>query len=284
MTFFNQGAEIFVPDAGESQEALKRTTDLCIVAHQDDIEIMAYGPIAICFGKADRHFTGVVVTDGSGSPRSGVYADYTDEDMKAVRATEQKNAALIGRYSAQILLCHSSGNVKKPGNRALIDELKQIISTCAPEALYTHNLADKHDTHVSVVLRVIEALREIPPDKRPKKVISMEGWRGLDWLCDEDKSVHDTGAYPNLSSALLGVYDSQISGGKRYDLASLGRRQANATFLASHAVDELESATYGLDITELVNSDISEADFIGACIDRFRKDVTERIIKFSKSR
>ena len=281
MILFNKAAEIFVPNASDPHKALAQTTDLCIGAHQDDIEIMAYGPIANCYGKADRHFTGVVVTDGSGSPRSGIYADYTGEDMKAVRAAEQKNAALIGRYCAQILLSYTSSNVKDPNNRTLVGELRQIILTCAPDTLYTHNLADKHDTHVSVTLRVIDALRAIPESKRPKKIVSLEGWRALDWLCDEDKVVHDTGAYPNLSAALLGVYDSQISGGKRYDLAALGRRQANATFLSSHAVDELESAGYGLDITALVNSDASPQDFIGAYIDKFKKDVIERIAKFS---
>ena len=61
---------------------------------------MAYGPIADCFGKKDKWFTGVVVTDGAGSPRSGLYADYTDEDMKAIRIVEQKKAAFVGEYSA----------------------------------------------------------------------------------------------------------------------------------------------------------------------------------------
>ena len=281
MKLSNKAAEIFVPDGSDPHKALAQTTDLCIGAHQDDLEIMAYGPIVSCYDKTDRHFTGVVVTDGGGSPRSGIYADYTDEDMKAVRAVEQKNAALIGRYCAQILLSYASSSVKDPGNRTLIDELRQIILTCAPDTLYTHNLADKHDTHVSVVLRVIEALREIPQGKRPKKIVSLEGWRSLDWLCDEYKVVHNTGANPNLSAALLKAFESQISGGKRYDLATLGRRQANATFLSSHTTDEMESAGYGLDITMLVNSDVNPQDFIGTYIDKFKKDVFERIAKFS---
>ena len=36
-------------------------------------------------------------------------------------------------------------------------------------------------------------------------------------------------------AALIGVFDSQIAGGKRHDLAVLGRRRANATYNASHA-------------------------------------------------
>ena len=46
---------------------LEETTHLCIAAHQDDVEIMAAAPILECFGKSDKHFTAVVVSDGAGS-------------------------------------------------------------------------------------------------------------------------------------------------------------------------------------------------------------------------
>jgi len=238
---------------------------------------MAYGPISTCYGNPDKHFTGVVVTDGGGSPRIGVYANYSDDDMKRVRVDEQKTAAIIGRYLAQVFLAHKSGDVKDPTNRAIVEEIKSLILDCAPENLYTHNLADKHDTHVAVCMHVIRALREIPPEKRPKKIVTMEVWRGLDWLCDEDKVVHDTGAYPNVASALVGIYDSQVSGGKRYDLATQGRRLANATFFASHAVDDYEGIAFGLDITELVNSDADPVEFIAMYIDKFKADVLKRV-------
>jgi len=238
---------------------------------------MAYGPISMCYGNPSRHFTGVVVTDGGGSPRSGVYANYTDEDMMKIRISEQKTAAEIGRYLAQICLSYKSSDVKDPTNRNLTDELKALILAASPEVLYTHNLADKHDTHVAVCLHVIKALRDISPEKRPQKIVSMEVWRSLDWLCDEDKVVHDTGLYPNVSAALIGVYDSQISGGKRYDLAIQGRRLANATLLASHSVDNYQSLEFGLDITDLVNSDANPAEFICMYIDRFKADVVKRI-------
>ena len=275
--FSNKAAEIFAPGQADPFGALPKTTHLCIAAHHDDIEIMAYGPISQCYGKADKHFTGVVVTDGAGSPRSGVYANYDEEQMKEIRVVEQKSAAQIGRYLAQVFLAYPSSGVKDPTNRVLINEIKDLILACSPEVLYTHNLADKHDTHVAVCLHVIRALREIPPEKRPKRIETMEVWRGLDWLCDEDKLVHDTGEYPNVSAALLGVYDSQISGGKRYDLATQGRRLANATFFASHAVDEYESICFGLDITKLVNSDAHPADFITQYIDNFKNDVLKRV-------
>jgi len=279
MKLFNSSAEIFAKTDAET--ALKRTTALSIGAHQDDLEIMSYGAIANCYGQADKHFTGVVVTDGDGSPRIGVYGTYTNDEMKKVRVVEQKNAAAIGDYSAVVLLSYKSGEVKDPTNQTLINEIKELILTCEPEILYTHNLADKHDTHVAVAMHVIRALREIPVEKRPKKIVSMEVWRSLDWLNDEDKYVEDTAKFPNIASALLGVFDSQVSGGKRYDLAALGRRVANATFFASHSVDEFESASFGLDITELVNSDAKPVDFILKHIEKFKDEVKNRVENFS---
>jgi len=282
MKFNKAGAQIFVPDSVEAEAALERTTALCVAAHQDDIEIMAFGPIAECFGKQDAWFTGIIATDGAGSPRSGVYERFTDEEMKTVRAGEQNAAAAIGRYSAAVQLAYPSGEVKDPANAALPDELEALFKRCGPDTVYTHNLADKHDTHVAVALRVIAALRRLPENARPRKVYSLEVWRGLDWLCDADKSIFDTSSHQNLAASLLGVYDSQIAGGKRYDLAALGRRAANATFFASHGVDECDSMIYGLDITELVfDSGIKAADFICAAIDRFKEEVRERITRFN---
>lgn len=281
MQLNKNNAQIFIPDNTPENQALARTTALCIATHQDDIEIMAFGPIAECFGKDDKWFTGVVVTDGAGSPRSGIYEKFTDEEMKTVRATEQKTAASIGKYSAQFLLAYPSSEVKDPKNDALVNELKSIIEECRPEIIYTHNFADKHDTHVAVALRVISAVRLLSAEYKPKKVYSLEVWRGLDWLCDEDKAVFDTSNHKNLAASLLGVYDSQIEGGKRYDLAALGRRTSNATFFASHDVDSSDSMSYGLDITDLVlNKSLSPEELIVKYIDKFKDEVISRIERF----
>ncbi len=75
MKFHMKTAEIYVPDNRPVSEALERTTHLCIAAHQDDIEIMAAQPILECFQRQDAWFSGVVVTDGRGSPRDHIYAD-----------------------------------------------------------------------------------------------------------------------------------------------------------------------------------------------------------------
>lgn len=277
MKFNNANAELFIPNGMDEIAAVERTTDLCIAAHQDDIEIMAFGPIAKCYGQRDLWFTGCVVTDGAGSPRAGVYENYTNDEMKAVRVTEQKNAACAGGYTAQFLLSYTSSEVKDGSNIKTVEEIAEIIKACRPETVYTHNLADKHDTHVAVAMRTIAAIRSLPEEYRPKKVYSLEVWRSLDWLCDSDKACFDTSKHENIASAVLGVHDSQISGGKRYDLAAMGRRVANATFFESHATDDCNSMSYGLDITDLCFAEGDMNEFIQSYINKFAAEVADRI-------
>ena len=273
---------IYIPDGTEEKKAITRTTHLAISAHQDDIEFMAYAPIAEGFGKADKWFSGVVVTDGAGSPRSGLYADYTDEEMKEVRITEQKKAAAVGEYSFQMLLGHPSKEVKDPKNIAIVREIAEIIREAKPKYLYTHNLADKHDTHVATALKVIAALRTLSHEERPEKVYGCEVWRDLDWLCDDEKVYLDCGPHPNLMRCLSAVFDSQIAGGKRYDLAAEGRRLANATFSASHACDTYSALNYAMDLTPLMDQSVDIADYIAGYIDRFKVNVKETIGRFMK--
>ena len=93
MKFTLDSAHVFVPDDLPPQNALARTTHLAIGAHQDDLEIMAIDGILQCFQRSDRWFTGVVVTNGSGSPRDGLYKNYTDTEMRAVRIREQDSSS-----------------------------------------------------------------------------------------------------------------------------------------------------------------------------------------------
>jgi LmbE family N-acetylglucosaminyl deacetylase len=159
MRLHNSGADVFVPDGLDPEAALGRTTHLCICAHQDDIEIMAYHGIAECFGQKEQWFTGVVVTNGAGSPRSGIYGQYTDLEMQKVRLTEQRKAAYVGEYACQIQLGFTSAQVKDPNETKVIEDLSQVLRAARPSFVYLHNPADKHDTHIGVVLRSIAALR-----------------------------------------------------------------------------------------------------------------------------
>jgi len=282
MQLHNHGAEIYVPDGSPVDAALSRTTHLGVSAHQDDLEIMAYHGILECFGKPDKGFAGVTVTNGSGSPRDGLYGKYTDEEMQVVRRKEQKKAAFIGEYSAHVFLDYSSGAVKDPANTQVVEDLKKVITACKPQVIYTHNLADKHDTHVATTLRIIRALRELPGDSRPLHLYGCEVWRNLDWLNDNDKVVFNVEAHENLAMSLVGVFDSQVAGGKRYDLATMGRRRANATYLASHGVDESTSLIFATDLTPLIeNRQLEAGQYIQGFINRFAEEVSRRIAKLA---
>ena len=272
----NEEARVFVPGGEKAAEAAGKTTHLAISAHQDDIEIMAYSGVSDCYGIRDKFFTGVVVTNGGGSPRSGIYADYTDQEMISVREDEQNAAAAAGGYAAMFHLKYPSSSVKDAAAAGVRDDLKEILLAARPKVVFTHNLADMHDTHVAVALRVIAALRELRGIYSPEKLYGMEVWRSLDWC--GDKILFDTSGHPNLAAALLGVYDSQICGGKRYDLATLGRRSANATFNESHSVDEVSSGSFGIDMTSLIHGE-SISGFILNKIDLFKEDVARRMEK-----
>lgn len=282
MKFHNPESEIYVPDGSPAGQAVARTTHFGIGAHQDDLEIMAYHGILECFGRQYKHFTGVTVTNGAGSPRDDLYASYSDEDMQKVRRVEQRKAAYVGEYSAQAFLDYTSGAVKDKNNPDVVADLKQLLSAAKAKIVYTHNLADKHDTHVGVALRVIQAIRSLPAGARPEKLYGCEVWRGLDWLNDNDKVLFDVSAHENLAMSLVGIFDSQICGGKRYDLATAGRRRANATYFASHATDVAESVIFGIDLTPLVTDDkLDPAKYITSFIERFSQEVSARVAKFS---
>jgi LmbE family N-acetylglucosaminyl deacetylase len=282
MRFHNAAADLFVPDGSAPEAALARTTHLCIAAHQDDIEIMAYHGIAECFGRKDRGFTGVVVTNGAGSPRAGIYGQYTDEEMQKVRLIEQRKAAYVGEYACQIQLGFTSSQVKNANEPAVVDDLAAILRATRPKVVYLHNLADKHDTHIAVSMRAIAALRAVRGETQPEKVYGCEVWRDLDWMPDEDKQALPVSARSNIAASLVGVFDSQVTGGKRYDLATAGRRLAHATYYASHGTDEESALSFAMDLTPLVRDPaLPVAEYVLAFIDRLRADVGKRIASVS---
>jgi LmbE family N-acetylglucosaminyl deacetylase len=277
MQFHLPTAEVFIPDGLPVEQALQRTTHMAISAHQDDIEIMAATPILECFQQDDKWFTGVVVTDGRGAPRDGLYARTTDEELRLVRFKEQRKAAIVGEYGAQVLLDYPSKTVKDGTNRQPVDDLAALLKGAHPQFVYTHNLADKHDTHVGVALKVIAAIRSLPEVERPQKLYGCEVWRDLDWMVDSDKVAFVLSEHESLQAALLGVFDSQIAGGKRYDLATMGRRRANATYLQSHGVDEAAGMSFGMDLTPLIREPQKEIlAFVQEHVARFAQDITDR--------
>jgi len=282
MDFASKKADIFVPDGASLETALARTTHMGIGAHQDDLEIMAFHGILECVRAGTKGFFGVVVSDGAGSPRMGSYADVTDGEMQKIRNKEQQKAASIGNYSASIVLGHPTSSLKDPNNGNAVRDLHSLLNAAKPSVVYTHNLADKHDTHVAVALHTIKAIREMAPAERPKKVYGCEVWRGLDWMDDADKAAMNVSGADDLAASLIRVHDSQVAGGKRYDLATLGRRQANATYFAAHSTDEADMLIFAMDLTPLVSGDETGIPaFIARHTEKFSRDIADRLSRLS---
>jgi len=282
MQFRSRKGDLFVPDSTDHVAALGRTTHMAVGAHQDDLEIMAYHGISACFRSRSKWFTGVVATDGSGSARTGIYETCSDDAMQRIRQDEQRKAALLGEYSTLAQLGWSSAAVKADATGKVVADLADLFAAAGPETVYLHNPADKHDTHVALAIRAIEALRKLDEPVRPRKVYGCEVWRDLDWLVDDEKITLPVDERPSLAAALVAIFDSQISGGKRYDLATAGRRLAHATYHESHETDSRRALTYAIDLTPLVHDrTLSIVDFTLRHVDRFRDDVAHRLASMS---
>lgn len=274
MKLHRPNADIFIPDGTPLPAALARTTHMGIGAHQDDLEFFAVHGILASFASADRWFTGVTVTDGAGSARAGDYERFTDDEMIEVRRGEQRKAAVIGEYAAMLQLDYPSAMIKDRDHPGPVEDLVAILNAARPQVLYLHNPADKHATHVAVLARCLWAVRRLPREARPAKIYGCEVWRDLDWLPEGKKVALPVTDRTNLQAALNGVFDSQISGGKRYDLAVMGRRLAHATFHESHATDKERGVVFAVDLTPLAEDEtLSLENFTLQLIDEFRADV-----------
>lgn len=84
---------------------------------------------------------------------------------------------MLGNYSMHVFLRYPSSVVKDNNNPAPIEEIKSLVKATSPTIIYTHNLADKHPTHVAVAGNTIKALRELANDLKPKKLFGREVWR-----------------------------------------------------------------------------------------------------------
>lgn len=278
MIELNPLARLFIPDDLGAVEALRRTTHLGIGAHADDLEFMAFHGILACFDNPDRWFGGVTVTDGRSSSRAGRFRDWTDAQIAAERIREQEAAAVLGQYAFVAQLGHGSAAVRDPSLPAVREELRRLLVASRPDVVYLHNLADKHDAHVGCALRALEAIRLLPRADRPTKVYGCEVWRDLDWLVDGEKTALPVSERPELARALNAVFATQIEGGKRYDLAVLGRRAAHATFNNAHATDRETALQWAMDLTPLADDEsLDPVTYVTGFVDRLKEDIRLRL-------
>ncbi len=189
----------------------------------------------------------------------------------------------MGGYAAILQLGHPSAEVRGSGRRSLTSDLLQILKAAKPRVLYLHNPADRHETHVAVLLASLAALRQLPPADRPAEIYGCEVWGDLDWVPSERVIRLPCPAPAEFGPSLLRVFRSQVDG-KRYDLAAAGRRRAQATFADAYTPDQAEEVVLALDLKPLVeNSRLTLAEFVSSLTDEFQKQTLERIRRLESS-
>lgn len=268
MKFSNASARLFTPRAGDAGALFAQASHIAVGAHPDDLEFMSGH--AILAGAKAAGFAGVTCEAGSENPAEQV-----------VRLKEQEDAARLGNYLAVATLSHLSKDLKAGRRAPLVADLKTLFATAKPQAVYTHNPADKHDTHVAVCVSVVEALRSLPADRRPARLYGCEVWRGLDWVVDAEKTRFDVSDGMGHLAKLMKAYPSQLQG-KAYDLALDGRKRANATFFDARSNDQMTHCEYALDMTELLtNTTLAVEAWIDRHLESLRSDVKARIARIS---
>ena len=278
MKFSQPGADLFLSQKGNSQQTLATTTHLGIGAHADDLEILAFPGITACLNHSTQRFSGVVVTNGAGAPRSGSYSQTPDQELIRLRQEEQRQAAKLGQYASVIQLGFPSAEIRHGPNPALVGDLLQILKATAPQVLYLHNPADRHETHLAVLSASLAALRQLPASSRPKEIYGCEVWGDLDWVPSSKIVRLSCPAPEDFGPSLLRCFRSQVEGGKRYDLAAAGRRRAQATFADAYSPDQAQEVVLALDLLPLLESGApSLAEFVSGLINEFREQATDRI-------
>ena len=278
MKFSRPSADAHAP-GGDLGSALAATTHLGIGAHADDLEIMAFPGICACRGQKNLRFSGVVATDGAGAP-----SQLSGLELVQARIHEQRQAAGLGGYAAVIQLGHPSSEVRGSGRKALTKDLLQILQATKPKVLYLHNPADRHETHVAVLLACLDALRQLPAPDRPKEIYGCEVWGDLDWVPADKITRLPCPAPADFGPSLLRVFRSQVDG-KRYDLAAAGRRRAQATFADAYAPDRADEVVLALDLCPLVeNPNLTLADFVSSLTGAFQKQTLDRIRRLESAK
>ena len=224
--------KLFIPDGTPEPDALQRITHLGIGAHQDDLEFMAFHGILACFAREDHWFGGVTCTNGAGSSRTGPYADFTDEQMMAIRRRGTEHRRRHRWLCRDVPARLSQQRGEKP-DRSGAEKRSDGNPHRHPAGsrLHPQPRRQARHPHRRDRRRACRRCANCRATSGPKQVIGCEVWRDLDWLPDDDKVLMDVSGRDNLAAALNGVFDSQIAGGKRYDLATLGRRAANCHLL-----------------------------------------------------
>lgn len=250
-------------------EALKSGTHLAVVAHPDDIEILAGHAISQCYQNQNQHLVGVVVTDGAGAP----HGPDAPSNLAAQRLAEQKQAAELGEYATTLTLNYKSQDIKPGPCPELLSQLLTLLQTCQPQAIYTHSLFDRHSTHQAVALHLVKILRQL---RFSGQVYGVEVWGSLEWLPELHRVALPI-ERPQLIKKLIACHRSQTQG-KNYEDATLARMQANATFWQADQLDKTRHLLWAQDLSGLVNeSPLHLSKYLEQIYDRSRMDLSQEM-------
>jgi LmbE family N-acetylglucosaminyl deacetylase/8-oxo-dGTP pyrophosphatase MutT (NUDIX family) len=276
-------------DGQALQEALGEITDLVIVAHPDDAEIMAADKIHECAQDPDRKLGVIVLTDGQGAPRKGEYADFSNAELAHERAQEQVSAAIEGNYHAVVMLGHPDlENIPVDMGRAS-DEICELLKNCSNlRSVVTHNPFDKHPGHMATVSSVVEALRALPESllENIEQIRGGEVWGELSWVGEQwlQKSPLAEGVMAKQLN-LLRHHVSQTEGSMDYLAAIEGREKTRKFFEGFDGVsvpsDQYAGLLLGMDLLPFVQSDLRLDTFVEQVATQLVRDSGQHAGKFA---
>lgn len=239
---------IYVPKEGKTG----KVKYLCICAHTGDCESMAIDGIQRGYRAKKYSFACVVSADGSDVAKTGKYSEYTDGQMRAVRASEQKKAAELGRYNSLYFLKYDTSEIRDPENEAIINDYVAIIKELKPRIIYTHSVLDADPDHISVAVKVINALRKMKKGEQPTLVYGCEANRSLDWVNPAKIVAFDVSKNVRLQKELLNVHHTQQEGVKDLCKAAMGRRLYNSLYNTNTKSSDAKLVSRAINMTTLM--------------------------------
>lgn len=224
---------------------------LCICADAGDTEIMAIDGIQRGYRAKKYTFATVITSDGLSLERAGKLAKATDRKVNTTKNREQKAAAEIGRYNSVYFLSHKTDEILDQENEDIVNEYLEIIKELKPRIIYTHSILDRDPTHVSVAVKVINALRKLRKGQMPAVLYGCEMWRDLDWVDPSKVISFDVSHNIRLQKQLINVHQSQ-NASRDFINATIGRRYVNATYSRSEKKKDAKLTARAINMTTLL--------------------------------
>jgi LmbE family N-acetylglucosaminyl deacetylase len=213
----------------------------------------------------------VILTNGANPPKQGQYSGMSGEEMSLMRNEEQERAAEIGGYGWVLQLNMPSASLDGELGVRLGDWFKSWMSQMQVETLYSHHPLDQHPTHLASFRWLHRFIKGMERHQN-LKWFGGEVWGKLEWLPLQYRVNLDVTEDQALAQKLIEVFKSQLAS-KRYDLAELGLRRANATYAQAHQVDQICSLSYAADLSAFLSSETTITEWVNRVLEEKRKEI-----------